>query len=370
MKERQGAENRHVSRREVIGRLAAGLGAVSVLRSDVAFAGGAAQAPASATGTVQTVLGPIDTSNLGFTLSHEHITATSPGLRRAWPELFGDRARFVNDTVDTLKQAKDEGVDSFVDVTTFDLGRDIRLMEEISRKSGVQVIACTGHWIDGSFSMNARTVQELAEFFTREIEVGIEDTDIKAGVIKVANGGEITEFGEKVLRAAARVSRATGVPITTHAPAGNRIGERQAAIFEAEGLSPSKACIGHSDDSRDQSYTLGLARRGYHISMDHVSRSAPAPGAADGPPTLEERMMIVKAHVDAGGPERIMLGNDWLFAATLFPTVAIPDQLAQNPDGVLFVTRKALPALRALGVTEQAIRAMTVDGPKRFFDGV
>ncbi len=80
--------------------------------------------------------------------------------------------------------------------------------------------------------------------------------------------------------------------------------------------------------------------------------------------------MVVKAHVDAGWPERIMLGNDWLFAATLFPTAALPDKLAQNPDGVLFVTRKALPALRGLGVTEQAIRAMTVDGPKRFFDGV
>ena len=369
MKKWHDADNRHLSRREVIGRLAAGLGAVSVLRGDLAFAGGAPQGPASASGTVQTVLGPIDTASLGFTLSHEHITATSPGLRRAWPELFGDRAQFVNDTVEKLRQAKDEGVDSFVDVTTFDLGRDIRLMEEISRKSGVQVIACTGHWVDGSFSMNSRTVEELTEFFSREIEVGIEDTDIKAGVIKVANGGEITEFGEKVLRAAARASKATGVPITTHSPAGDRVGEKQATIFEAEGLSPSKVCIGHSDDSRDEDYTLGLARRGYHISMDHGSRSAPSPGTPDGPLTLEERMTVVKAHVDAGWPERIMLGNDWLFAATLFPTAAISGRMAQNPDGILFVTRKALPALRALGVTDQAIRAMTVNGPKRFFDG-
>ena len=64
MHERQDAESRHLSRREVIGRLAAGLGAVSVLRPDMAIAGGAAQGPAAATGTVQTVLGPINTSNL------------------------------------------------------------------------------------------------------------------------------------------------------------------------------------------------------------------------------------------------------------------------------------------------------------------
>ena len=43
-----------------------------------------------------------------------------------------------------LKAAYDEGVRTIVDVTTFDLGRDIGLLEEVSRGSGVHIIACTG----------------------------------------------------------------------------------------------------------------------------------------------------------------------------------------------------------------------------------
>ena len=32
-------------------------------------------------GTVNTVLGPVDTANLGFTLSHEHVGTNAAGLR-------------------------------------------------------------------------------------------------------------------------------------------------------------------------------------------------------------------------------------------------------------------------------------------------
>ncbi|MSO83969.1 MAG: hypothetical protein EXQ53_11865, partial [Acidobacteria bacterium] len=307
-----------------------------------------------------------------FTLSHEHICASSPGVWQAWPELFGGRATFVRSAVDQLKQAKDEGVESLIDVTTIDLGRDIRLMEEISRKSGVQVVAATGHWVDPSRSMNARTVDELAAFFIREIEVGIEGTDIKAGVIKVGNAGAaLNEFGEKILRAAARASKATGVPITTHSPGGDRMGEKQAVIFESEGLSPSRVCIGHSDNS-PADYRTGLVTRGYYLGMDNLPRGGPAPPgtplAQPGGLTFDQRMAAIKALVDAGFASRVMLGNDHSLAMSLQPTAADKARLAQNPDGLLFVTRKVLPALKAMGVQEQAIRTMTVDVPKRFFD--
>jgi len=377
MTRRQHDIGRGLTRREALGRgAAAGMAIVAALREGEALAGGAAQRPpvrgALRRGTVQTVRGPIDTAKLGFTLSHEHICASSAGVWQAWPELFGGRAQFVRTTVDLLKQAKDEGVDAFIDVTTVDLGRDIRLMEEISRKSGVQVIAATGHWVDPSRSMNARTVDELAAFFIREIEVGMEGTDIKAGVIKVGNAGaSLNEFGEKILRAAARASKATGVPITTHSPAGDRMGERQAVIFESEGLSPSRVCIGHSDNSAAD-YRMGLVKRGYYLGMDNLPRGGPAvPGAPLQQPgglTFEQRMEAIKALVDAGFTERVMLGNDHSIAMSLQPTAADTLRLAQNPDGILFVTRKVIPALKAMGVQDQAIRTMTVDVPKRFFD--
>jgi phosphotriesterase-related protein len=362
-----------ITRREIIGRVAAGLGAAALFRpaDTLSAAQRAATALAARRTSVQTVLGPIDTSKLGFTLSHEHIAASSAGIWQAWPELLGGRAKFISMAADQLKRAKDEGVSTIIDCTTIDLGRDIRLMQEIARRSGMQVIASTGHWLDPSNTMRARTVEELADFFVREITSGIEGTDIKAGVIKVANGNMIDPFGEKVLRAAVRASKATGLPITTHSPGAARIGEKQAVIFEQEGLSATKVCIGHTDNS-PADYQISLAQRGYYLGMDQLPRGGPAPPGtplqAPGALTWEQRYSQIKALVDAGFANRLMLGNDHSLGMTLQATASDPLRVAQNPDGMLFVVRKAIPALKKIGVSDQAIRTMTVDVPRHYFE--
>ena len=368
------------SRREALGRLAAGLAGVSVLpidrvrpKSDSTFAAGQRNAAGvSPRRLVQTVTGPVDTAKLGFTLSHEHVCVSSAGIWRAWPELYGGRDRAVQVAVEQLRGARDEGITSIIDVTTFDLGRDIRLLEEVARKSGVQIIASTGHWIDPSGTMNRRSVEELTDFFIREIERGIDDTDIKAGVIKVGTGPTIDAFGERVLRAAARASRATGVPITTHAPGGSRVGEKQVALFEAEGLPAISVCIGHSDTGAAD-YQMAILEYGAFLSMDLLPRGGPpAPGAPTPQPppvTWEQRYAQIKALVEAGFSPRVMLGTDH---AIVWPRqLSEGDRafLARNPDGVLFISRKTVPALKAMGVSEAAIRAMTVEAPRRFFEG-
>ena len=366
-------ESTVLSRRQAMERLAAAIAVPSVFGTR-GLADGQRSSPSAATGrrTIQTATGAIDAARLGFTLSHEHVAASSAGVWQSWPELFGGRAQFVRSAVDQLKRARDEGVDSLIDVTTIDLGRDIRLLEEVSRKSGMQIVVCTGHWLDPSRSMNARTVEELTELFVREIERGIEGTDIKAGVIKVANGNTIDPFGEKLLRAAARASKATGVPITTHSPGASRVGDKQADIFENEGLPPSKVCIGHTDNS-PADYQMGLVKRGYYLGMDQLPRGGPAPPGTPlqqpGALSWDQRYAQIKTLVDGGFADRIMLGNDHSIGMSLQPTAADAARLAQNPDGVLFVSRKAVPALKKIGVTDQAIRTMTIDAPRRFLVG-
>jgi phosphotriesterase-related protein len=324
-------------------------------------------------GIVQTVQGPIDASRLGFTLTHEHIFATSAGYWQYWPEYFGGRAPFIAKAVDRLKAVKASGVDTIVDLTTPDLGRDIRLMAEVSHKSGVQIVAATGHWLDPSMSAKARTVEELTEFFVMEIERGMEGTDIKAGVIKVATDQEgVTPFLEKALRAAARASKATGTPIETHTYAPDRIGEKQAAIFEAEGVEPATVSLGHCDDSTDMDYLTGLMKRGFTIGMDHLSRGMVEDGAPaeDLPYRWTERVKRIKALVDAGFAEHIFLSNDWLFAASNYPTGTMEMLDKLNGDGMAFLNRKVLPYMRQIGVSDQAIRMMTVEHPRRFFGGI
>lgn len=359
-----------VTRREAIARGAAGLAALTALGQ----VGEAAAQPArgAVRGRVNTVLGAVETSRLGFTLSHEHICIGGPGIWQTWPELFGGRAAFVKKTVETLKPVKDAGVSTIIDVTTFDLGRDVRLLAEVSRLSGIHIIASTGHWLDPVRAMNARTVEELTDFFVREIQVGIDGTGIRPGIIKVANANaKIEGFGEKLLRAAARASKRTGVPITTHSPPEDRTGEAQARIFEAEGLAPARVCLGHSDNSAED-YRLGLAKRGYYLGMDNLPRGNPVP---EGMPlaqpkglTFDQRMAAIKGLVDAGLGDRVMLGSDHSLAMGFFPTETEQRRLATVGEGLLFTTRRVVPALKAIGVSDQAIRSMTVDVYRRFFD--
>src|SRR4051812_28891583 len=75
--------------------------------------------------TVNSVLGPLDTADLGFTLTHEHVFTASAGIQQTFPELFGDFDKLTDQTVLTLNEAKAGGVKTIVDLSTMDLGRDI-----------------------------------------------------------------------------------------------------------------------------------------------------------------------------------------------------------------------------------------------------
>jgi phosphotriesterase-related protein len=354
------------TRREFLAQAAgAGFAATQVLAAPTKAQTNRAQ---RARGVVHTVQGPIDASKLGFTLPHEHICPSSAGFMQTWPEFFGGRARFIDQVVDKLEAVREEGgVTTIVDVTPADVGRDIRLIAEVSRKSGMQIVACTGHWLHPSLSMGARTADELAEFFTLEIERGLEGTDIKPGVIKVATDREgPTPFLENALRAAARASKATGIPVTTHTYAAGRGGDKQADIFESEGLHPGMVCLGHSDESNDMGYLTGLAKRGYTLGMDHITS-----GTRDAPVlSWRQRAETIKKLIDAGYVDRIFLSHDWYFGLSLARTGAMESLEKMNPDGMLLNTRKTIPYLEQLGVTKQQIRTITVDNPRRFFGGL
>jgi phosphotriesterase-related protein len=348
-----------ITRREFLWRTTAA-GIVAAASSRIAHA---AKATASSdgpkvagAGAVETVLGPLDVSKLGFTLSHEHVCYIPMGL-------FSDRMAAADRMVDKLKEAKAAGVDTIIDLTTFDAARDVRFGQEVSRRSGMQIVAATGFRFPHE-SYKDQTVEQIAELYIREIKHGIEDTGIKAGVIKVASqSGTVLPAEEKGMRAAARASKATGVPIEMHTDARHRGGEAQAAIFEAEGVSPSRVSLGHSDDTQDVSYLIGLAKRGYTIGIDHVFYGAtkPAKGEPDYVTSLRQipwhkRAGYVKQLIDAGFGDKIFLSNDWELEREEF-----------NPDGFLFNTRKTIPYLTQLGVSQREIQAITVDNPKRFF---
>jgi phosphotriesterase-related protein len=73
-------------------------------------------------GGVQSVTGWIPGPDLGFTLVHEHVAASSAGILRSWPGLSGGREPLVATGVAALTEARALRVRTIVDCTTFDLG--------------------------------------------------------------------------------------------------------------------------------------------------------------------------------------------------------------------------------------------------------
>ena len=127
-------------------------------------------------------------------------------------------------------------------------------------------------------------------------------------------------------------------------------------------------CLGHSDETADMEYLTGLVKRGYTIGMDHMPQGLRPP--ASGLLSWQRRSESVKQLIDAGFADRLFLSNDWYFGVTMAATGAMETMDKLNPDGMLFVTRKTIPYLKQLGITDRQIRAITVDNPRRFFGGV
>ena len=311
--------------------------------------------------TVETVLGPIDESQIGFTLSHEHTLVAMGEDNHHYPWRFDWEATRAN-AVRELGEAKQGGVDTIIDLTTPDLGRDVEYMADVSRATGMNIVAATGIWRDVPRSFWTRELDEIADIFEREIREGIGTTTIKAGVIKCANdAGGVTPEGERILRGAARALKRTGCPISTHHWAPEQVGRRQVEIFALEGAPMDRIAIGHSADSTDVGYLETLLKAGVYLSMD---RYPGGPGRAN----WEQRNETVKALIDRGWADRLMLGHDHAPSAVLKGHVRA-GYIPASPTRYLHLSTVAIPGLLGMGVDQATIDLMTREVPRRFLTG-
>ena len=315
--------------------------------------------------TLQTVLGPMEADDLGFTLSHEHVGTNAAGLRHTYPEII-DREGIIEQSTAALKEAYEEaGLRTIIDVSTFDLGRDIEVIAQVSRQSGVNIVVATGNHLAVPRPFGEVSPDVIASMYVREIEEGIEGTGVKAAVIKVASDrGGITPPQENVLRAAARAHLQTGSPISTHTWSPDRVGDQQVAILEQEGVDLERVYIGHSNDDTDMDYLLGLLDKGVWLGLDRYPG-----GRVPGTPDWEGRTEIAWKLMAAGFTERIMLSHDYSVPKARHGADVQEERRRANPDGYNFIPRMVLPRLRELGASDADIHQIVVANPRKFFAG-
>ena len=313
---------------------------------------------------INSVLGPMDGSQLGFTLMHEHVMVCASGLHTSYPDLLGaDReARAIA----CLKRAKADGIDTMVDATTFDLGRDPALIAAVSKGSGVNIINVTGWWLDVPRFLIGVGANQMAREFVRDIQEGFRGTNIKAGMLKCAADFEgVTLPLEIMARAVARAHRETGVPIMVHSYPTGHVARRQLAIFKEEGVDLTRVKIDHCNDTTDTEYLQWILDQGCYLGLDRY------PGRLVSP---HMRTVTLKKLMDMGYGDKLCPSHDCicLHIHKELPDGSIPsehDFTRSNPDQYLYMKRHVIPDLLALGASPADVDRLFTQNPRRFLTG-
>ena len=313
---------------------------------------------------INSVLGPMDTPKLGFTLMHEHIMFGFPSISD-YPELLGCDP--LKRGIESLKKAKEGGIDTIVDATTSDLGRDVTMLAEVSRRSDVNIIATTGWWLETPRLLSGIPIDKLAKAFIRDIQKGIRGTDIKAGMLKSASDiSGLQPEEEPMLRAVARAHLETGVPLMIHSYAPGQVGLQQMAILREEGVDLKRVKIDHCNDTTDIEYLLLLLEQGCYLGLDRY------PGLLV---SSLARTKTMKALMDAGYVDRICPSHDWgvsiveeVFSKAYGKSEG--ERLRQNPYDYLYIKKVVFPQLREMGASEEQIGRLCITAPRNFFEGI
>jgi phosphotriesterase-related protein len=317
---------------------------------------------------IPTARGPIDTSSLGTTLMHEHVFVLSTEIEQNFPDPWGDEEKRISDAVKRLNELKARGVDSLVDLTVIGLGRYIPRIQRIAKQTKLNILVATGVYTYNDIPMyfhfqGPGTLlggpELMADMFVQDIEKGIADTGVRAAMLKCATDQPgITPGVERVLRAVAQAHRRTGAPISTHTHAHTRRGLEQQRIFREEGVDLSRVVIGHCGDTTDLEYLEEIISNGSTIGMDRFG--------IDSILSFEDRVATVVRMCQRGHTAKMVLSHDAACFFDWFPEGALKAALPRWH--YLHIHDDVLPALKKAGVTDDQVKTMLVDNPRRIFE--
>ncbi|MFN7947387.1 MAG: phosphotriesterase-related protein [Blastocatellia bacterium] len=317
---------------------------------------------------ISTVRGPVDSAQLGATLMHEHVFVLSTEIMLNYPEAWGDEDQRISDAVTRLNELYERGVQSLVDLTVIGLGRYIPRIQRVAAQTAVNIIVATGVYTYNDipfyfqYQGPGTTLggpEIMTEMFVRDIEQGIADTGVKAGILKCATDEPgVTPGVERVLRAVAQAHRQTGVPISTHTHAHTRRGLEQQRIFREEGVDLSRVIIGHSGDTTDLDYLEELMASGSYIGMDRFGIDVLLPFA--------DRVQTAARLCERGHADQMVLSHDAACFNDWLPERALPAVLPNWH--FLHIHNDVIPALKEAGVTDAQISAMLIENPRRIFE--
>ncbi|NEX48791.1 phosphotriesterase family protein [Pseudotabrizicola algicola] len=335
---------------------------------------------------VQTVTGPVPVSELGPTVTHEHVFLDSRDGFSARPDAIdpdmpvtpqtrADVDRYplsVRDNlllddldmaVQELRTARDAGLCTLVEATSLYTGRQPARLFAAARASEMQIVMGSGLYMERAIPPKMRDWSEAAlmQLIEDDLLQG-EDTvhgRIRPGVIgEVGVSARPTALERRSLRASARVAHAHGVPLSVHLPAWDQVGhevldEVLAATGDIRGV-----LLGHLNPmAHDLDYMLSLAGRGAWLGLDMMGNALDY-GQGRRSPDDATNIANLSTLLSAGLGPHLLLSSD----------VGQKNMLRSNGgQGYGHVLDRILPALARTGLPAQTGSDLVTLNPCNWF---
>ena len=257
--------------------------------------------------TLETVLGKVQGTAVHKALAHEHMFVdffgpTDPNYMNVdWDAVGGT---CTNRALELLAM----DVNLIIEWTNIGVGRNVLLLRDISRKTGMNIVSPTGIYkslIPPSFA--GMTVEQIAGRFILDLTQGVDETSIKSGFIKIATTETgPTETDTMIHRAAAIAAKETGSTIALHSPHYETT-LQVIKTLQAEGVDLARFVWGHAQPSTLDQH-IEIAGMGATVQCDAIS-------ARDDPffhgPTDDASMLDrVEGMVKAGFDKQILVSAD------------------------------------------------------------
>ena len=342
------------------------------------------------TGMAQTVLGPIPTNQLGITLMHEHLlldlecyfdepeAASEKKFIGAPLEFnllgkYGARWSYNREglhlhdielSINEAKGFKFAGGSTIVDTTNIGIGRDPSGLAKIARATGLNVIMGSGYYVPMSYPSDIRekTTDQITDEIVKDITVGVNNTDIKSGIIgEIGNFSPMDSVQKKILIASAHASIETGASISIHPGNDDRSPYEIVTLLTKEGVPESKIIIGHlSIAFEDRSLLKDLAETGCFLEYDHFGSfedsSFEYRGITDLIKNDTSQIEIIEFLVENGFRDQVLIAHDVCYKS---------HYKQYGGKGFDYIITGIIPRLRKHGFSNKDINMMLVDNPAK-----
>lgn len=332
---------------------------------------------------IETVLGPIPSTQLGRVSTNEHLLTDSRSLLRPTreggqlegpirPEILGDlrwswlsladnlALDSVDDAAAELALAREAGIGTVVEATSHGMGPQHASLPRIARRSGLAVVAAYGSYIDKTLPAWWRDQSEadMESAFRTALEDAIPGTEYRAGLLGLlGTSAEITSAELCALRAAGRAAAAAKSAVSIRLDAAARRGPEVAQLLIGTGLEPARILFCNIDKVRELDYVTEIVDAGVVVEFAFGSENHFGDDARDA--NDDERLHFLLALLAARPSCPI----------TLSCSVWTKGQLSRHGGmGYAHVVRRILPALERAGVPAARIEDMLVTRPALLLD--